>query len=1265
MRTAILLSILILLLPLAAFAAISGTVIDEQGAPIPGAAVSAFSSESLAELQERLRGEKPERTPLATAQSGADGAFRLDLARTPVVTLAFSAPGRGVVTFEAADGEEVGAVLLRKTSPRKGRMTMRGKPVANAVIGGRGGSVVRTDANGVFELPEPSAGDRVFAWHPDSGIDELSFRGPSLDLRVEPGITVRGRVVGEDGKPVAHAKLDVAGRLYGQSADDGSFVLQQVFPLWTAIVARAGDRAGLVLRSSKPPYEIRLHPAAFSGTVRDAKTQAPVGGMRLMLWAETETEYALSDGKGNFAFPPLPPAQYRLSASHPAYSLNMAEVELREGKRESRALTATPYARISGTVTDEDRKPVAAATVTPRAGFGSAGTRNAVTNRAGEFTVRAATQGPPPMLEAAKEGYATAQTSVAIAAGETKSGVSIRLTHGTPVKLTVVDGERLPMPEVLVSFFRLASEGGGTFDAVPVAVCDGPGCNTTGASGTLDLRVAPGRYDIRLAGDAIVMKNEPGVVIGAKPQPVTIIVERGVEISGRVVYSDGAPAPDVLVRLARPMQGSTARSDASGGFTLRGVRRGPQTLAAETPMRFAAPPRQVTAPASDVVITIAQPGKVSGRVLDAASQQPLPEFTVAAVRRNAAGPSTPTPFRSDDGAFSIDVPPGSFDLQVMAPGYARGSATGIEVEEGKNIEGVEVKLERGARLAGRVTSGGSPVSGASVRVQDNTSPMMMSDRGQAQAVTDANGDYLLDSLAPGERAISFSKDGFVQQRKSIEVSAAKETRLDIDLVRGRELRGRVVDESGQPIAAAEVRQQIGMYPAYGQNRTDSDGVFRIGNLADTPLTVVVSKAGYIDARAESVDPSAGVTITLKRGGAITGRVTGLTPEELQQTSISAWGQGSSFGSANARPDPNGNFTLQGLPDGSVSVSARVFGTPMRQSPMKSVDVVNGTAAPVEIVFGGGYTVRGRVTRGGKPLTNAFVTFQPADRQNQGFIFAEARSGEYEAAGLSAGAYSIGVRMMNGSSIFKEDLTVAGDARHDIDVRGSSIRGHVVDARTSAPLAEALVFIDASGAQATTDSSGAFVIDVEGDGTVQLRTQRARYQPVTRDVTVTGGQPPPVELQLEPAEASLVRVVDAVNGRPLEAYVSVSDGHQTVFSTTSTADDGIARVFVAPGTYQLTVHSQGYAQMGASLVAPGPEVRVVMTRGGTVVIQSRSGQHVRGRLTRPGLGPIPIFDRALNVPAGSFVLEVLDPASKVAGSYPVVVLDGQTVTVAVD
>jgi protocatechuate 3,4-dioxygenase beta subunit len=1267
MRTALLFSIL---LAPAAFAAITGTVIDEQGAPIAGATVKAFPSESWAELYERLRAKEPERTPIATAQSDGSGAFRIDVARTPVVILTFTAPSRTPLTFDAADNEELGAVLLRKTAVRKGRITMGGKPLANAVIGSRAGFVIRSDESGAFEVPEPSPGDRFYAWHPDSGLDELPFRTPSLDMRVEPGVTVRGRVVGEDGKPAAHAQLDIGGRLYGQSAEDGTFTLPRVHPQWTAITARAGDRVGLVLRSAKQPYEIRLRSGgSVTGAVRDAKTQAPVGGMRLTLFSDAETQYTLTDAKGNFTFPAMPPAQYRLGAWHPAYVLSAPEIELREGRRESRTLTAAPYARISGTVTDEDRKPVAAATVAAR-GFGFGGTtRNAITNRAGEFTVRAATLGPPPVLEASKEGYATASTSITVGEGETKSGVAIRLTRGSAVTLAVVDADRLPVRDVTVAFFRMTGES--SSDLMPVTVCAGPSCNVTGADGTLDLRVAPGRYEIRLAGDPIVTKAEPNVTIGAKPQPLTITVEHGVEISGRVVYSDGTPAPDVTVRVANAMGVSSARSDTGGAFTLRGVRRGPQTVSAETTSRFAAPPKQVTAPAADVVITMPKPGKVSGRVVDAVSTRPVTQFSIGLARRGGfPSPMAATPFRADDGAFSVDVPPGSFDLQVTAPGYARGSATGIEIEEGKTVENVEVKLERGARLAGRVTSGGAPVSGATVRAQDSGSPaamMMMSGQGQPQAVTDANGDYLLDSLAPGERGIAFSKDGFVVQRKSVEVTAAKETRLDVELVRGRELRGRVVDESGQPVAGADVRQQVGMFPTYGPIRSDSEGVFRIGNLADTPLTIVVSKSGYMDARAENVDPASSVTVTLRRGGTITGRVTGLTAEELSLTSVMAFMPGMGMGGrSEARPDANGNFVLQGVPDGKVSVMAMARGSvPARRSPQKTVDVVNGAAPPVEIAFGGGYTVRGRVTRGGKPVSDVYVSFQPVDYQKQTPVTADVRAGEYEAGGLSAGQYKIVVRS-GSASLLREDYTVAGDGRHDLDIRGISIRGRVVDARTSAPLAETTVFIDATGANATTDSSGSFVIDVESDGIVQLRTQRQRYQPATREVTVTGGQAPLVELRLEPAEASSVRVIDAMTARPLEAWVNVM-GHdkKSAFSTRSSADEGLARVFVAPGSYLVSVTSQGYALGNATLVVPGPEVQVMLTRGGTVIIESRSAEHVRGMLTRTGGTSIPIFDTAVNVPAGSYTLEVVGAGDKVAARYPVTVVEGQTVRVAVD
>lgn len=1252
-----------LLAPLAR-AAVTGSLIDEQGAPISGATIQAFPPESTTELSARLRTEKPERTPLATAQSDAKGAFRIDVARTPVVTLAVTAPGRPVITLDAADGEDLGALLLRKATLRKGRILMSGQPLVNAVIGGRSGAVVRSDAKGAFEIAEPSAGDRILVFHPDSGFDDVPFRNPVLDLRVEPGITVKGRVVGDDGKPVAQAALEVMGRPQGVSAEDGTFALEHVNPSWPAILARAGDRVGVVLRSAKQPYEIRVgNGARLSGTVRDGKTQAVVGGMRLTLAGEAAVQSALSDAKGNFTFPPMPATQYRLGGSHPAYLLFGPPIDLHGGKSETRALAATPLSRVSGTVADENRKPVPAASLTVAARFlGMAGSmgRAATTNAAGEFTLRIAAGGPPITLEASKDGYATASTSMTLGEGETKSGVAFRLVRGTALRLAVVDAEKTPVPEIAVQFFR--TTGDGPNDQQPVTVCDRPGCTVTGADGVLQVQLAPGRYELRLTGETIAMKTESDVNIGAKPQQLTVTVERGADVSGRVVYADGSPVPDVSIRTSTT-SGPPARSDANGVFTLHGLKKGPVTLVTETPGRFGAPPKQVTAPASDVVITMPKPGRLAGRVVDAQSQQPIADFGVGVTRRGGMPfGAPPTPFHAEDGSFTLDVPPGSVDLSVTATGYVRGSATGIDVEEGKSANGIEVKLERGARLTGRVTSGGAPVSGAFVRVQEMG--MVIIDRTSLQTATDANGEYVLDSLAPGERMITFNKEGFAAQRKSVEVSASKDARLDVELARGREVHGRVVNESGQPVADADVRPQIS---GSGPIRSDSEGNFRIGNLSDQPITIVVMKSGYMEARVENVDPGSNINVTLQRGGTITGRVLGLTAEELQQTMITVYVPGASYGGrAGARPDANGNFVLQGVPDGRVNVAAMVRATPTRQSGAKFVDVVNGSAPPIEITFGGGYTVRGNLTRGGAPLTGAYLFFQPADPQKQTPVNADVREGVYEASGLSAGAYKIIVRQFTGASILREDYTVGGDARHDIDIRASSIRGKVLDANSSAPLADTIIVIDAGGARATTDSAGNFVLDVEGDGAYTVRAQRQRYQSASRDVTVANGQTAPVELRLESADAATVRVMDVTTGRPVEAYVGVTDGaHKQVYTAQGSSDDGVARIYVAPGTYSLIVRVNGYAPENATLVVPGPEVRVLVMRGGTVVLQSKSAAHVRGGLTRAGGLPIPIFDRAVNVPPGSYTLEVVGESGKGSTKYPVTVIDGQTTIVPVD
>lgn len=1282
MRKGIWLSFYLLLLLLfsaaEAGAAITATVIDDDGKPIAGATVQAFARETRQAAVARVLAGKPDAPPVASAQSGADGAVRLDVARTPVVMLLVTAPGRSMV-MEAADGDDLGTLLLPASSTYKGRVTAGGKPVAGALIALGNRILGRTGADGTYEVPESALAARLLIVHPDFAPSDTSadWRGgaPSLDRQLTAGVPLRGVVLGADGKPAAHAELSIGGHALAESGEDGSFTIARAPADWKTIVARTATQAGVAKRSAAASYEIRLRPAALlNGTVRDPK-QAGVAGMRITLASDVDSQQAVTDAKGNFSLPALPAGRYEVSMTHPAfyYQAGTPPLQLSEGRRETRALAVEPYARVRGTVVNDERKPVAAAVVTSMTMVQDA-PRFAATNAAGEFTIRMAETNAPSMLTASRKGYASASARVAVTAGETKSGVTLTLRRGIPVRVVVIDTDRVPVANVAVLFARWNDESGtDTSMALP---CDRPRCNLTGEDGALDVRLAEGKYDIMANGEGVVAKRQIGETITARSSPLTITMERGVEISGRVVYSDGTGVPGVFVRIInqRSFAGGSARTDDGGAFVIRSSPRGRQTLAVETMNRTTSMQKEVDAPASGVVLTLPKPGQISGRVSDAGTKAPVKTFSVSAVRRGGGGPPTPpTPVQSEDGSFTIDAPTGAVDVQVTAPGYARGTATGIDVEEGKTVSGVEVHLERGARVVGKVTANGAAVSGVAVTVGRNTgTPMFMMgpmDR-QGSVTSDANGEYALDSVAAGDQVIVFTKSGYVQTRKSVEVAAGKESRLDVELSRGFAVSGRVVDEMGTAVGQAQVRAMTAGSTGVMPSTSDAEGMFRVEGLPEPRVTLIAHKVGYLEARVENADTASSVTLTLHRGGTITGRILGVRAEDLPLVRVSGYAAGGG-GGVQGRVESDGRFVLQGVPEGRISVSAIQQTSPMRQSASKIVDVVNGSAPSVDIDFGG-FTVRGHVRRGGRPVENASVVFQPTDSTKQSPAYAQTRNaaGEYVAAGLSGGEYRVVVSLPGGGSASSEQLTVSGDLVHDIEIRSGTIRGRVVDARSGAPVSDALVAADGGSRPVTSDSEGKFVIDVGNDGNYRVRTQKDRYAPATEDVVVAGGAAPDVELRITPVDATVIRVVDAYDGHGVDATVTVLDSaRRTVFTGQSVAgEEGAVRLYVAPGAYTVDANSRGLASARANITVPtAGDVQIALTRGGTVIAESRSGASVRGRLvpSDPSRRTIAIFNMAPNVPAGDYTLEVLGNDGKPTARYPVTVVEGQTVAVPVE
>jgi protocatechuate 3,4-dioxygenase beta subunit len=1276
----LLISLALLAAATAARASITATIVDDDGKPLAGARVRAFAREDTSAFRKRLLSKEPATPPVAAATSGDDGRVSLDLKGAPIVHLIADAPGRAVQYADAADGEDAGSILLPQAAAQKGHVTSGGKAVANALVAAGQWYVTHTDAQGQYEVaPLATGGDRLLVIHPDYAIAESAVgpitapgRRAVLDVVLSRGVAVKGRTLAPDGKTaVPHAVVFAGGWPLAESDNEGKYAIAHAPQQWRAVYATTAKLAGLSTNRGGSAVDIKLTPAlSVAGTVKSSR--GPVAGAYVTLFSEvdpTSPPSTVSDAKGHFAFEGLVSGRYSLSGAHPGYNISRVPLEL--PSTAERVLAAEGVAKVRGHVVDQARKPVAGARVivgvVSNNGQGWPNPSPVTSSVAGEFMLRV----PPAaslQFVAVHRGYAAGIAGPVTT--EKANDLTITLPAGFPMIFRIIDAQRQPVAGVVVDVARAVEIMSDRRNPLPCPDA-WDDCRVTKADGTIEQRVVEGKYDLAVGGEEIAPKRLSSQMLTARSSPMTITVERGVEISGRVVMGDGTPVGSAVVS-SRGVVSRGATTGADGTFTLKGLSAGPVLISASTnnatPLMTSAP-LSVTAPAKDVVLRMPSPASVSGRVSDKATSQPIADFQIMATTSDSGmtRPTPPSQVHSDDGTFTMLVVPGRTELRVTAAGYVRATLSSLNVEEGKPISGVEVRMERGGRIVGRVTSGGQPVAQAYVSAY--------ADRFNAQsgASTDANGDYVLDGIDAGERTLQARKQGLLTAEKSVVAKAGQDVHADLELEKGREVRGRVIDRGGRPVESTRISVRgVEDRSVRANAAADAEGNFKVGGLSsEGHLTLVAERDGYVAATVDDVDPSQNILVTLDRGGVISGRVAGLADSDMGSVSVNG-----SYGasSTHAMVDSDGSFTLRGVPDGTVSVSAMKQGAQMRHSAPKQVTVSNGSAPFVQIDFADGLSVRGRVTREGKPVPGGSISFNPSKGGQQGGVATIGPDGTYQVNGLEAGEYRIFISLYgpNAASV-SQKLMVSSSMTHDVDLTGGTLRGRVLDASTGAPLSDVSVSLRPMGGdgvgfrQGPTDSDGRFAFDVLPDGQYRVAAQRQGYASKQQDITMPGSD---LELRLDGATPTVVRVVDGTTGAPVIADVAASAADNKAGSGSGYhgSSDGTVKLWLASGRYRLNVSAPGYASASADLIVPSPELRVALQRGGTITfrVHGSSDANYRVRLLINGQPQrtdwinMAYRSSLTGITPGTYVAEVTGTDGKTPhGTYPVTVLPGQT------
>jgi len=582
-----------------------------------------------------------------------------------------------------------------------------------------------------------------------------------------------------------------------------------------------------------------------------------------------------------------------------------------------------------------------------------------------------------------------------------------------------------------------------------------------------------------------------------------------------------------------------------------------------------------------------EPGiTVSGTVKDP-DGHPVPSAEVMATRTAESPIFNATVTAGEDGGFEIPdlEASGELYLQAQAKGFVPAPPLKVTLPpEGE----VTVHVLRERTLSGQVVESmsGAPVAGATVTltaIRTMKVPGLGAARtfvGVGHATTGAGGIFRIGGLAPGHLRMSIKAHGYQEAKREIDIPEQSEPQpLLIELEKGAEIRGRVVDPEGQPVAGATVAT---MGRTYAETRSDAGGSFVLDGLAPGAYELAADGAGLHGEATGTAGADEELTIHMRRPRKILGLVLGPEGAPVTGARIQAWGA--------TRVPPvqsgaDGRFTLTNIFPDQWTVSAVKKGLVPAS---KEVTVPEDRDASVELHLKRGGTVEGEI-RGlsASELERCQVNAGTA-------AAAPGADGHFVLHGVPVGTVTVMaiVRPGNRSRGAVANITDPETPAHvTIDFAGGvTLSGTIT--RAGLPVQGLLVRVTGmgkpGGGGTATDADGAFSFTGLEPGEYQLQIRSGAGEPLGgRHLTLS--QDTEIELEV-PAGGIEGTVTGSETGEPVSgaALVARRVGLPEIEKRASSGTGGDYRFQELPdGTYSLTVTAEGFRAASATVsVADG-------------------------------------------------------------------------------
>ncbi len=429
-------------------------------------------------------------------------------------------------------------------------------------------------------------------------------------------------------------------------------------------------------------------------------------------------------------------------------------------------------------------------------------------------------------------------------------------------------------------------------------------------------------------------KLEP---VEATPSTFVRQEDSAVSIAGQVVNAltgEIVPAFELAVSNgAEPAESFVELADREGRFALSDLPPGPAEVRVRA-QGFAEARREVVLPDQvhvPIWLTVhLEPGGILDAVVMDAENRPIREAAIV-LDQDAGTPGREVARTDDMGRITLhDLPSGVLRFSVVHPDYVRSLQEAAVAVGGR--QHVEIRLDSGGSLAGRLRVGGRTLHQARVAVYESETGAFL-----GQGLSDADGAYKVSGLPPGPVGVSVQWEGGTRWLyKRADVKRGETVPLDAEVPAGTATLEGAITAMGEIPQLAKVT--VGVVTPTGEEQWQAaavsvTGKYSVEQLPHGAVTVQAYAIGQ-DSRARrgrthleiSENESRQCDVDLSGVATITGKLTNL-PAGWHARVFVLMGQ-----------DTRRRPTFEALNDMSDSAAKRLFvraNGPLRLAPLEA------------------------------------------------------------------------------------------------------------------------------------------------------------------------------------------------------------------------------------------------------------------------------------------------------------------------------------------